>query len=105
MNPTLLQFGRDLWADLRDPDVFWQLGALALCLGIAWWLARVLRRHLGGRLSERLDERVADGGERARTFGQHVRLVGGGFSRILFPLLAAMLFIIGGSLLVRYTMR
>ena len=102
MNPKLLQFGRDLWADLRDPDVFWQLGALALCFGIAWWLARVLRRHLGGRLSERLDERVADGSERARTFGQHVRLVGGGFSRILFPLLALALVLIARAVLVKF---
>ncbi len=102
MNPKLLHFGRDLLADLRDPDVFWQLGALAVCLGIAWWLARVLRRHLGGRLSERLDERVADGGERARTFGQHARLVGGGFSRILFPLLALALVLIARAVLVKF---
>jgi len=30
-----------LWADLRDPDVLWQVGALALCVAVAWWLSRL----------------------------------------------------------------
>lgn len=27
----------DLWSDLKDPGVFWQLSVITLCLGIAWW--------------------------------------------------------------------
>ncbi len=102
MNPKLLQFVHDLWADLRDPDVFWQLGALAICLGFAWWLARLLRQRLGGRLGERLDERALGASERSRAFGEHIRLMGGGFSRILFPMLALALVLIARAVLVKF---
>ena len=43
-NPQLLRLARDLWADLHDANVIWQLATLALCLGLAFWLARLLRQ-------------------------------------------------------------
>jgi small-conductance mechanosensitive channel len=40
------EFGRllaDVWEDLRDPGVLWQVAALALCVLAAWGLARMLQ--------------------------------------------------------------
>ncbi len=37
---------RDLWDDLQDPSVFWQLGVLALCLAFAWWRANATLRRM-----------------------------------------------------------
>jgi small-conductance mechanosensitive channel len=34
-----------LWSDLRQPDIFWQVLALGISLGGGWWLARRLRQH------------------------------------------------------------
>ena len=33
----------DLWADLHQPAILWQAGALILCLLAAQWLGRVLQ--------------------------------------------------------------
>lgn len=33
-----------LWSDLQQPEVLWQVAALAFCLGLAWLAARALRR-------------------------------------------------------------
>ena len=33
----------ELWADLHDPGIVWQVAVLALCLGTAWALARASR--------------------------------------------------------------
>lgn len=35
----------ELWLDLQRPDVVWQVATLALCLGLAGWVARALRRR------------------------------------------------------------
>ena len=35
MNPQLFKFFRDLWADLRDPDVVWQLGTNDANFGVS----------------------------------------------------------------------
>lgn len=106
MNAKLFQFGRELLDDLRDPDVLWQFGALLLCLGAAWWLARLLRRSLGEHLDKKIGEQIdaheANGDERSRVIGQHLRMVGGGFSRILFPLLALALVWISRAVLAQF---
>ena len=106
MNAKLFQFGHDLLNDLRDTDVMWQFGTLALCIAVAWWLARLLRRGLGERLdkqlSDRLDAHEANGDERSLLIGQHLRMVGGGFSRILFPLLALVLVLISRAMLAHF---
>lgn len=38
----------DLWHDLQQPDIYWQLSALLACLGLAWVLANMLQRRLAG---------------------------------------------------------
>jgi small-conductance mechanosensitive channel len=55
------EFGRlliDLWGDLQEPDVIWQMAVLAVCLGLAWLAGYLVRRrpvgedsawHLGHR--------------------------------------------------------
>ena len=62
----------ELWADLRDPDIIWQVVVLAACLGAAWAIAR----------ASRLDRIEASG---------VWKLGVGGLKRILFPLLVLML--------------
>jgi len=38
----------DLWADLQQPDVLWQIGVLAGCLALAWLVDHFMRgRHVG----------------------------------------------------------
>ncbi|MBM3909090.1 MAG: mechanosensitive ion channel protein MscS, partial [Gemmatimonadetes bacterium] len=44
------QFGgllHDLWLDLQQPTVLWQVAVLALCLGLAWLVSRAVRRRTG----------------------------------------------------------
>mgnify|MGYP000855378869 CR=1 FL=1 len=36
---------REVWADIQQPDVIWQLGTVALCLLIAWVLERWATTH------------------------------------------------------------
>ena len=105
MHPKLSAFARDLWADLNTPDVFWQLGALALCLGVAWWLARLLRARFGDQITDHLDARAAQlalADQRTRKLGEQLRVVGGGFGRILFPLLALGFLLICRAVLERF---
>jgi small-conductance mechanosensitive channel len=62
----------DLWTDLRDPGLLWQIGALLVCMAFAWALARVVR----GRLTSH------DSQLRVVRFGVE------SFSRVLWPVLA-----------------
>lgn len=73
---TESQIGRllaGLWADLREPAILWQAGALALCLLAAWWLGRLLQW--------RAPEDSADALKRGAA----------AFRRVVFPLLAMLL--------------
>ena len=63
-------------------------------------LAR-LRERLGDRVRERTAQ-ADQGSDRARAFGQGIKLVGGGFSRILFPLLALAFVLISRAVLVKF---
>ncbi len=105
MHPTPFAFARDLWADLREPEVFWQIGALVLCLSVAWWLARLLRARFGDQITGQIDVRaaqLADHDARTRKFGDQLRVVGGGFGRILFPLLALAFLLVCRAVLERF---
>lgn len=78
------QIGRllsDLWADLREPAIFWQIGTLVLCLLAAWWLSRMLQ----WRAPEESSAAVKRGAAAAR--------------RLAFPLLATLLLLIGRAVL------
>ncbi len=55
----------DLWGDLQQPDVIWQVAVLACCLGVAWLVGHVVRRREVGegamawQLSQRGLKRLA----------------------------------------------
>jgi len=73
----------DLWHDLSDPQVLWQVLVLGLCLTLAWLMVRGLRRFVSRSLwgSAAPNGRAGD----AMRFGL------AGLRRILFPLLALLL--------------
>jgi len=78
------QIGRlltDVWLDLREPVILWQAGALLLCIGLAWWAARVLQW------------RAPD--ESAEDFKRGA----GSLRRIVFPFVAVLLLVAGRALL------
>jgi len=78
------QIGRllgDLWSDLQEPAILWQVGVLALCIGLAWWIARLLQ----WRAPEDSREAVKRGAA--------------AFRRIAFPLFAMVLLLLGRALL------
>ncbi len=81
------QIGRlltDLWEDLREPGIFWQVGTLALCLLAAWWLSRMLQ----WRAPEESSAAVKRGAAAAR--------------RVAFPVLATLLLLAGRVALARW---
>jgi len=81
------QIGRlltDLWADLREPAIFWQIGTLALCVLLAWGLAR----RLQWRAPEGSAEALKRGAAAAR--------------RVAFPLLAALLLLAARPVLAHW---
>jgi len=71
------QLPRELWSDMQDPTIVWQVGVLALCMLAAWWLGRLLQWRAPDASAEALKRGAA------------------AFRRIIFPLLA-MLLLIGG---------
>jgi len=72
---------RDLWLDLQEPDIFWQVVVLAGCVLAAWWLAQLLRW------------RAPEDSSRALKHGAAA------FRRVLFPLLAMLLLFAGRAVL------
>lgn len=93
-NTPMLAALVDLWNDLHNPSVLWQIATLALCLGLAWWLASNLRV----RLALRLAAREALG----RRIGRPMKFVGGGFDRLLLPVLALALVLLARVLLKQF---
>ncbi len=72
---------RDVWGDLQQPDVLWQLAALAICLLAAVLVSRLVR-------------------QRQPAEGATWRLVGqGGLRRVAFPLTALVLVLVARALL------
>lgn len=76
---------RKAWAELHDPSVLWQLGAIAACLLIAWAADRAVRRRAPAAPSWR---------------GAEVGV--GGMRRLLFPLVALLLVVIARAVLERF---
>ncbi len=84
MTSTLLNpLWQDVWQDLQHPSVLWQIGTIALCIGIAWGLARLLRPKLSAH-----DRRQ-----------RIIRLGVESFAPVLWPLLALLLIWIAKPLL------
>src|SRR5262245_43076412 len=77
-----------LLADLRSISVLWQVGVLAASLGLAWWIAR--RVH--GRLAM-----IAPAHP-----GATMKISVGGLNRVVFPLCALLLVILGRFVLHRF---
>ena len=72
----------DLWLDLQQPAVLWQVAVLALCLGLAWAVARAVRR--------------ASGEVQDTQFGKR------GLKRLAFPLAALVFVLIARPLLQQW---
>ena len=84
----------DSWRDLQTAGGMWQVATLLLCLGLAWLLASNSRHRLRARFAAR----EAAG----RHAGMPLRFVGGGFERLLFPLLGLACVLLGRALLGRF---
>jgi small-conductance mechanosensitive channel len=84
------QFGlllADLWSDMQQPDVIWQIGVLVLCLAVAWLFSYVVRsRHAQAESTT----------TRAVKLGQR------GFKRVGFPLAALVLVLVARPLLAQW---
>ncbi len=74
----------DLWGDLKQPDLLWQIAALAACMLVAWAMARLVR--------------VKTSGEQSAA----VRIGAGGFNRIVFPLVVVGLLLASRAVLSRW---
>ena len=82
--PPLQSILAGLWDDLRQPDLLWQAGALALCILLAWILSRAAR--------------VKDSDGRSTA----MRVGAGGFNRIFFPLVIVVLLLLARVPLSRW---
>ena len=71
----------DLWSDLQEPAILWQAGTLALCLVLAWWLARMLQWRAPDESAEALKRGAA------------------ALRRVAFPLLAMLTLVAGRAIL------
>ena len=76
----------DLLVDLQTINVLWQIGVLAACLALAWWVSRALRTRFMVPPSSDPDATLKIGV--------------GGLSRIVFPA-SALLFVVIGRLVLR----
>lgn len=87
MTPNILSsLLSDLWSDLRDPGLLWQIVTLVVCMALGWGLARMLRRPLTAREAQL----------RVMRFGVE------GFSRVLSPLLVLLLIVIAKPILASW---
>lgn len=78
---------RELWLDLQQPDVLWQVGVLLGCFILAWLFDRWLSQRFSQADSEE---------NRARAFGQR------GFKRIGLPLVMLLLVLAARPLLAQW---
>jgi small-conductance mechanosensitive channel len=86
VNGEMQALWRNAWADLHDPSVVWQLGAIAVCLLLAWVVDRAAARRAPATLGSRSAE------------------VGlGGLRRAVFPLVALVLVLLARLALERFT--
>jgi small-conductance mechanosensitive channel len=76
----------DSWADLRDPDLLWQIGTLAVCMASGWGLGRVLRGRFNAREAQ------------LRAVRRGVK----NFARVLPPLLVVALIAVARPILAQW---
>ncbi len=70
-----------VWADLQQPNVVWQIAALAACIILAWALSRLVLRRTPSAAAAKW------------------RFGAGGLKRILFPLFALVLVVVAREIL------
>jgi small-conductance mechanosensitive channel len=85
---------RELWQDLHQPDVIWQVAVLAACLGLAWLVDRALARRRNVMRSG--IQQGGAGGTAERPL--HER----GIGRIALPLTALGLVLVARPLLAQW---
>ena len=78
----------DLLTDLRNVNVVWQVAVLALSLGVAWWVARVVHARL---------TRIPSAEPSAT-----LKIGVGGLHRVIFPLSALICVVVGRFALHRF---
>ena len=76
----------DIWSDLQQPAVFWQVATIIGCLAVGWLLARLLRASFSSHQSG----------------GSMLHFGVASFSRVLAPLLILLLIVIARPLLAHY---
>ena len=76
----------DIWIDLQQPAVLWQVATIAGCILLGWTLARVLRASFVAQQPE----------------AGFLHLGVASFSRVLTPLLILLLILIARPVLARY---
>ncbi len=78
----------DLWHDVQQPAIFWQVGVLAVCLFVAWLITRqvkaVLRRRRAADPAVAVDAREE------------------GLRRVIFPLTALVLVLLARAVLANW---
>ncbi|KAI5912757.1 mechanosensitive ion channel family protein [Thauera sp. 2A1] len=79
---------RNIWDDLHDPFVLWQVGALLACLLGGWLIQRLVRQRTGGAVLEDMNA--------ALRFGRS------GLRRVVFPLSALILVLVTRAVLAQY---
>ena len=77
----------ELWHDVQQPAIFWQVGVLALCLFVAWLITRQVKAVLRRRRAA--DPTVADASEE-------------GLRRVVFPLTALGLVVLARAVLANW---
>ena len=78
----------ELWHDVQQPAIFWQVGVLALCLFVAWLITRQVKAVLRRRRAA--DPSLAtDGSEE-------------GLRRVIFPLTALVLVVLARAVLANW---
>lgn len=78
----------DLWRDVQQPAIFWQVGVLAICLGIAWLITRQVKTVLRRRRAA--DPALASGAREE------------GLRRVVFPLSALVLVMLARMVLANW---
>jgi small-conductance mechanosensitive channel len=81
----------DLFDDLREPGIIWQVGAIVLCVAIGWGLARFIRNRY-----------LRQAGEPAGQGGAVRRIGVESFARVLSPLLILGLLALARFVMARY---
>ena len=78
----------DLWRDVQQPAIFWQVGVLAVCLFIAWLITRQVKTVLRRRRAA--DPALASGAREE------------GLRRVVFPLSALVLVMLARMVLANW---